>query len=118
MKLKFDRARFDAGEMPTCTRDGRKVLHIHDSGLDIDFPIVAWVEGSGCYEYTADGRYLRHDYCAYDLVHAPQKVRVGLCRNECALSGFVSTTCAAQIDAWRQEGTLAAEVDVCIGDGV
>lgn len=30
------------------TRDGRKVLAIFDSGLEVDFPIVAWVDGECC----------------------------------------------------------------------
>ena len=29
------------------TRDGRKVLSIFDSGLDVRFPIVAWISGPG-----------------------------------------------------------------------
>jgi len=79
MELKFDRARFDAGEMPTRTRDGRKVLHVHDSGLGRDFPLVAWIEGRlGCDEFTADGRYQVYGEGPHDLIHEPQKVRVGL----------------------------------------
>lgn len=118
MELKFDRARFDAGEMPTRTRGGHKVLHVHDSGLSVDFPIVAWVEGGGCNEFTADGRYLAYGECAYDLVHEPQKVRVGLRRNPKTVSGFLPTAHPDKIDLWREQGVLVAEVEVAIGEGV
>lgn len=119
MELKFDRARFDAGEMPTRTRDGRKVLHVHDSGLGRDFPLVAWIEGRlGCDEYTADGRYLVYGECPHDLVHEPQKVRVGLRRNSKTVSGFLPTAHPDKIDLWREQGVLVAEVEVAIGEGV
>ena len=58
-ELKFDRARFEAGEMPTRTRCGWKVLWCADSGLDIDYPVAAViVPDSGdprMGEYTRDG---------------------------------------------------------------
>ena len=119
MELKFDRARFDAGEMPTRTRDGRKVLHVHDSRLGRDFPLVAWIEGRlGCDEYTADGRYQVYCEGPHDLVHEPQKVRVGLRRNPQTVSGFLPTAHPDKIDRWREQGVLVAEVEVAIGEGV
>lgn len=73
-ELKFDRARFDAGEMPTRTRDGRRVLHVHDSGLDVEWPIVAWVEGSAFPNiYTSGGSPFKSGReNALGLVHEPR----------------------------------------------
>lgn len=73
--LKFDRARFDAGEMPTRTRDGRKVQWVADTGLERENPIIAIIEGDiVSTDYTRDGKFwadAEHDDC-HDLVHEPR----------------------------------------------
>lgn len=116
MELKFSRGRFNAGEMPARTRDGRKVLHVHDSGLDVNRPIVAWIGGGECWSYLKDGR-IHHDRESdFDLVHEPQKVRVGLRRNDRTASGFLPTANPEYIDRWREQGVLVAEVEVEVGE--
>lgn len=80
-ELKFDRARFDAGEMPTRTRDGRKVLKVVDSGLDLEYPLAAWIEKYGVRSYTRNGFYFNDGRVGvFDLVHEPKmrKVKVAL----------------------------------------
>lgn len=120
MELKFDRARFDAGEMPTRTRDGRRVLRVVDSGLDCLYPLAAWVEGAGAASpFSRDGRFFVRDALSPpDLVHEPQKVRVGLRRNPQTVSGFLPTANPDKIDLWREQGVLVAEAEVAIGEGV
>lgn len=80
----FDRSRFEAGEMPTRTRDGRKVLWCADTGLDIERPIVALLAGGNLPTgYTKDGLVLtRGGETPFDLVHEPKtrKMRIAVCR--------------------------------------
>lgn len=82
-ELKFDCARFEAGEMPTRTRNGGKVLHIYNSGIDCDYPIVAWIKNDyGCITtetYNANGYvYYEKDPYINDLVHEPKIIhRIG-----------------------------------------
>lgn len=89
-ELTFDRARFDAGEMPTRTRDGRKVLHVHDQRNDDDYgdygdtrvyPLVAYIlpHGKGTpevYTHTLEGRWKYGQIHGADLVHEPLGVGV------------------------------------------
>ena len=123
-ELKFDRARFDAGEMPTRTRDGRRVLKVFDSGLDVEYPIVAWNEDyDGVCEYTREGLFLTGDYGrphAFDLVHEPKtrKVRVVLVRSKytpgktVAYSGSEIGEVANLIARGRDEGRFIREIEV------
>jgi len=51
----FNREKAKAGE-PLVTRDGTEVLAYFDSGLDVDFPILAFVRGGKAVStYTAYG---------------------------------------------------------------
>lgn len=124
MELKFNRARFDAGEMPTRTRGGFRVLKVVDSGLPVRYPIAAWIEDGdadciGPRRYSRDGRYDGPVFDSpFDLVHEPEKVRVGLRRNSKTASGFLPTANPDRIDLWREQGILVAEVEVAIGEGV
>lgn len=81
-ELKFDRERFDRGEMPTRTRGGGKVLHVHDSGLDVDYPISAWIDGHARpFSFGRGGSFSRCGQTTdFDLVHEPKtrKVRVAI----------------------------------------
>lgn len=122
MNLKFSRARFDAGEMPTRTRGGLRVLKVVDSGLAVRYPIVAWLADEDDYfgprRYSRDGRYDGPVFdSTFDLVHEPRKVRVGLRRNSKTVSGFLPTANPEYIDRWREQGVLVAEVEVAIGEG-
>jgi len=56
------------------TRDGRKVIHIHDTGFDITYPISAVVEGSDQpFAYTNDGQYyVGRVGCMRDIVTRPE----------------------------------------------
>lgn len=81
-ELKFDRARFDAGEMPTRTRDGRKALWVGNSGLDIEYPIVAIIKVFGSADYTRDGKYCSDGTLnLLDLVHEPKTrtIKIAVC---------------------------------------
>lgn len=97
-ELKFDRARFDAGEMPTQTRDGRKVLFCTDTEIGGEFPIVAVLESKSTvpdsYMYTTDGRLFNEEdhESVLDLVHEPKtrKLRIAVCRSFC--DGYTFTT--------------------------
>lgn len=84
-ELKFDRARFDAGEMPTRTRNGLRVLWCADTGVDIERPIVALIEGDqNASNYTRSGRFWDDtEPSRNDLVHEPKmrKVRIAVCRD-------------------------------------
>jgi len=116
-ELKFDRARFEAGEHPTRTRDGKKVLHIYDSGIG-DFPIAAWIEGGGTATYTRDGKWgMTLDRHPLDLVHEPKKrtVHIVLCRS--ALDGAINAITNESFDNFeavikrtRDEGRFVAEL--------
>lgn len=83
-ELKFDRARFDAGEMPTRTRDGREVLWCADTGVDIARPIVALIAGDqNATNYTRSGMFWRDtEQSGLDLVHEQRmrKLRIAVCR--------------------------------------
>ena len=123
MELKFSRARFDAGEMPTRTRGGLRVLKVVDSGLAVRYPIAAWIAGDdyddciGPRRYSRDGRYDGPVFDSpFDLVHEPRKVRVGLRRNSKTVSGFLPTANPDRIDLWREQGILVAEVEVDVGE--
>lgn len=79
-ELKFDRARFDAGEMPTRTRGGDKVLWVADTKLPRTYPLIAIISDGGYpIQYTADGRYdhLAHNV-EHDLVHEPRMKKVNV----------------------------------------
>ncbi len=92
-EMKFDRARFDAGEMPTRTRNGSRVLWCADSGLDIDYPVVAIIEGYDSIEYTRDGKaWANGPDAGHDLVHESKMrtLRIAVCRN--IVSGGIYTT--------------------------
>lgn len=76
-ELKFDRARFDAGEMPTRTRNGRTVLRVVDSGLDVPYPLSTWLEGlRRPLSHTHSGRANGDHPDPLDLVHEPRKTKV------------------------------------------
>lgn len=127
MNLKFSRARFDAGEMPTRTRGGLRVLKVVDSGLAVRYPIAAWIADGdadciGPRRYSRDGRYggpmldgPMFDN-TFDLAHEPLTVRVGLRRNSKTVSGFLPTANPDRIDLWREQGILVAEVEVEVGE--
>lgn len=84
-ELKFDHVRFAAGEMPTRTRNGKQVLHVHDSGLDVEYPVAAWFVGGDLPTgYTKDGLVLAGGgETPFDLVHEPKmrKLRIAVCRD-------------------------------------
>lgn len=99
-KLKFDRARFDAGELPTRTRDGTKVLHVHDSGLAVGRPIVAWIEGldAPC-SYIASGEFFGSGLeSVLDLVHEPKMRTLKIAVLRGAVRGGIYTTTSDQHD--------------------
>lgn len=53
----FTREQFKQGKQPTHTRDGREVLFAVDSGLDVQYPIVAWLDGVDVpYRYNKNGK--------------------------------------------------------------
>lgn len=62
------------------TRDGTKVLYVHDSGIDCSLPIVAWLEGlDGPTHYNADGHYFPGEARGtYDLIEEPDDMYVVL----------------------------------------
>ena len=71
--MEFDKARFAAGEMPTHTRNGKKILWIADCGLDIGYPISVVFEGMPeAKNYTRDGVYHIGHTSEIDLVHHPK----------------------------------------------
>lgn len=124
-ELKFDRSRFEAGEIPTRTRDGRTVLWCADTGLDIERPIVALLAGGDLPTgYTKDGLVLtRGGETPFDLVHEPKmrKLRIAVSRglfNDGATITMTSDSKTGDFDeyvaALRGNGRLLhlLEVDV------
>lgn len=122
--LKFDRARLDAGEMPTRTRNGTKVLKVFDSGLNVELPIAAWLEGLSwpAFFYQPDGRYSSVHPHDLDLVHEPKmrKVRVLVYRNTHGGIGAASEEdakdCGVSIDDLRTEGRLLHVLEVEVSE--
>lgn len=67
------------GVVPTHTRDGTKVMCLANSELDVEYPIVAWLEGiSYPISYKKDGR--NSAFEPLDLMYTPKlkTVRVAL----------------------------------------
>lgn len=55
------------------TRDGRKVLAIFNSGLDITYPITAFIEGEeGSQTFKTDGSYYADYSCHHDIITRPE----------------------------------------------
>lgn len=111
-ELKFDRARFDAGEMPTRTRNGMKVLHVHDSGLAVTYPIAAWIEDDTFpHSFQTDGHIYSSDEHPLDLVHEPRmlKITVGCRRSLVDPTELVVSAQPGVLEGWRKGGLLVAE---------
>lgn len=69
----FNREEAKAGK-PLVTRDGRKVMHYHDTELDIEFPIWAIIEGEKSpHMFSKDGLLFHNSSVRYDLFMAPEK---------------------------------------------
>lgn len=56
------------------TLDNRKVLHLYDSKLDVEFPIVAWIEGEvSSHDVTREGKSFNSGLCyKFDIVTRPK----------------------------------------------
>jgi hypothetical protein len=72
-KLKpFDRKAAKEGAK-LVTREGRKVIYYHDSGLDIKYPIVAYLEGQASGQFwLSNGKVYEGEENYYDLFIAPE----------------------------------------------
>lgn len=101
-ELKFDRKRFDAGEMPTHTRCGQKVLWCSDTGLDIERPIVAMIANYGtATSYTRSGTFfIDGERSGLDLVHEPKtrKLRIAVSRGLFNDGATITMTSDSKID--------------------
>jgi hypothetical protein len=60
---------------PVVTREGLKVLYITEIPLDVQYPIVAFIEGHKSADgYTSDGKFLSHTTAHHlDLFMATEK---------------------------------------------
>lgn len=59
---------------PLQTRDGRKVVWVADSGLDVEYPVAAYLDGDSTVEcYTRSGINNINKFSLMDLVYAPVK---------------------------------------------
>ena len=111
-ELKFDRARFDAGEMPTRTRGGAKVHWCAATGLKDDFRAFVAIVGNGSmvHAYDSDGCSVSGSVY-YDLVHEPRmlKITVGCRRSLAYPAELVVSAQPGVLEDWRKGGLLVAE---------
>lgn len=115
--MKFDIKRFESGEMPTRTRCGLKVLKVLDSGLDIEYPLAAWIEHEDG-RMSVDGFTREGSVDTYlgesplDLVHETKTIRVLLWQcGPCIISSTedeLVDDLDASMEALKKEGTFIA----------
>lgn len=75
MNKPFDLERALAGD-PVVTREGETILIVFDSGLDVEYPLSAWIEGRiEPYGFRRNGRYTSNDeeMSNFDLFMVPKK---------------------------------------------
>lgn len=122
-ELKFDRTRFEAGDMPIRTREGHEVLWCADTGLDREYPIVAIIEGVvGPAGYTRDGKYWSSGTLdTLDLVHEPKMrtLKIAVCRRRDTATGGAYAVANDQYDDFdefvarvREDGRLLHLLEV------
>ena len=111
-ELKFDRARFDAGEMPTRTRGGAKVHWCAATGLKDEFRAFVAIVGNNSVAVAYDSDGCSVSGCVYyDLVHEPRmlKITVGCRRSLVDPTELVVSAQPGVLEDWRKAGLLVAE---------
>lgn len=101
------------GVVPTCTRDGTKVVFFVDSGLDVDYPLVAWLEGiSYPVSFKRDGKNSTFDSLDLMCETKPKTVMVALYkkyRDDTHIFSMVENSNKSfdeQVERWSRGGCL------------
>ena len=110
-ELKFDRARFDAGEMPTRTRGGAKVHWCAATGLKDEFRAFVAIVGDNSVVVAYDSDGCSVSGCVYyDLVHEPRMTKVlGVVYRSPIDNKIHATISPAFISELRSQGRVLAE---------
>lgn len=117
--LPFDLEKALSGKYKIVTRDNREVDYIHDTGLNINYPIIGHIkEGDFPRNYTKGGKFTVNYESCHDLFLVEEKKKgwVVIYRNE--HFGFVSIRCNTigakdQVEALHiSDGTYLKTVEV------